>query len=320
MRKTISTAGRLMLAVAPVIMFLFACGKTDAGGSDGKVEFKTDMDKISYIIGYQIAQDFKSNNFTSIEVDRLTKAIDDVLGGKESAIPESDMQAEMQKFVGVLRAQQEGKTSEEKVDYKKVSYIIGFQIGTDFKNNKIEGLSTKLLGRAVSDVMGGKEPAIPAAEMDPIMEVFSNDLREKQMAEMEKQKAENTVEASVFLAENAAKSGIVTLADSLQYEILTTGSGPKPKAEDTVKVHYKGTFLDGSEFDSSYKRNEPAEFPVQGVIMGWQEALQLMPVGSKWKVFIPPALAYGEMGRPGIPPNKLLVFEMELLEIVAAAK
>lgn len=318
MRKTVINAGRFLTAFTPFVLLLFACGKTGAGS--GKVEIKTEMDKVSYIIGYQIAQDFKTNNVTGLEVEKITQSIDDALAGKESSIPEAEMSAEMKKFVGNLRAKQEGKTAEEVVDFGKVSTIIGFQIGTNFKDGNVEGINTKALGLAISDVLGGKESQVAVAAMDSIMNVFSTQLQAKQMAIAEKQRVDNAVEASTFLAENAGKEGIVTLPDSLQYQIITAGTGPKPKAEDTVKVHYRGTFIDGAEFDSSIKRNEPAEFPVQGVIMGWQEALKLMPVGSKWKVFIPPALAYGEMGRPGIQPNKLLIFEMELLSISDAPK
>jgi FKBP-type peptidyl-prolyl cis-trans isomerase len=130
----------------------------------------------------------------------------------------------------------------------------------------------------------------------------------------------NLTEGSAFLAGNKAKEGVTTTASGLQYSVEKMGSGAKPAASDTVRVHYRGTLLSGKEFDSSYKRNEPAEFPVNGVIAGWTEALQLMPVGSKWKLFIPAALAYGEQGRQGIPPNATLLFDVELLEIVSGTK
>ncbi len=119
-----------------------------------------------------------------------------------------------------------------------------------------------------------------------------------------------------FLAENAKKEGVKTTASGLQYKALKEGTGPKPKATDTVTVNYRGTFIDGKEFDSSYKRNQPATFPLNGVIKGWTEGLQLMPVGSKYMFYIPPALAYGERGYPGaVPPNSVLIFEVELLSI-----
>jgi FKBP-type peptidyl-prolyl cis-trans isomerase FklB len=137
------------------------------------------------------------------------------------------------------------------------------------------------------------------------------------MAEAKKAAAaENKTKGEAFLAENKKKEGVVTLPSGLQYKILKAGEGPKPTAEDSVKCNYRGTLIDGKEFDSSYKRNEPATFPVKGVIKGWTEALQLMPVGSKWQLFIPPDLAYGERGAGElIQPEATLIFEVELLSI-----
>jgi FKBP-type peptidyl-prolyl cis-trans isomerase FklB len=128
--------------------------------------------------------------------------------------------------------------------------------------------------------------------------------------------AKNKAEGQAYLAKNKTQPGVVTLPSGLQYKVLKAGQGKKPTAGDTVVCNYRGTFLNGTEFDSSYKRNQPASFPVGGVIKGWTEALQLMPVGSKWQLFIPPELAYGERGMPGaIPPNSTLIFEVELLSI-----
>ena len=129
--------------------------------------------------------------------------------------------------------------------------------------------------------------------------------------------SDNLIAASAFLAENARKPNITTLPDSLQYEVITEGTGAKPTTADKVNVHYHGTLLDGTVFDSSVERGEPIEFNLNGVIPGWTEVIQLMKTGAKWRVFIPPNLAYGPSGRPGIPPNALLTFEIELLGIVA---
>ena len=144
--------------------------------------------------------------------------------------------------------------------------------------------------------------------------------QEVQAAEQEalsKSAEESSAAGAAFMKENGARKGVVTTESGLQYEIVTAGDGAKPTADDTVEVHYRGTLTDGTEFDSSYKRNTPASFPVGGVIVGWQEALQLMPVGSKWKVFIPSNLGYGERGAGGsIGPNAALIFEVELLKIM----
>ena len=153
-------------------------------------------------------------------------------------------------------------------------------------------------------------------EMAEVMNKFQADLTARQQKEFSEQSARNREQASLFLAENAGKQGVTTLPDSLQYEVMTDGTGAVPKLSDTVKVHYRGSFLDGTVFDSS-KPDNPIELSVTGVIKGWTEALQLMKTGSKWKIYIPPELGYGERGYPpNIPPNALLIFEIELMEIV----
>ncbi len=148
-----------------------------------------------------------------------------------------------------------------------------------------------------------------------LMEV-QNEMRKKQQAEMQAAGEANKKEGDAFLAANKAKEGVVTLPSGLQYKILTQGTGPKPTATDSVVCNYRGTLINGTEFDSSYKRGEPATFPVSGVIKGWTEALQLMPVGSKWQLFVPSDLAYGERSPgPEIAPDSTLIFEVELLSI-----
>jgi FKBP-type peptidyl-prolyl cis-trans isomerase FklB len=137
---------------------------------------------------------------------------------------------------------------------------------------------------------------------------------------MKEEAGTNKKEGDDFLATNKGKEGVVTLPSGLQYKILKAGTGPKPTASDSVRCNYRGTFINGTEFDSSYKSGQPATFPVTGVIKGWTEALQLMPVGSKWQLFVPADLAYGERGRPGIEPNAALIFEVELLSIEAPDK
>ncbi|MCE5252543.1 FKBP-type peptidyl-prolyl cis-trans isomerase [bacterium] len=200
-------------------------------------------------------------------------------------------------------------------DIDKISYSIGTQIGTNFKQNKIE-INTDILARAISDVMTDQKMALTEEEMQAVLDKFQTDMRAKMEASRNDELAANQAKASAFLAQNAAKPGITTLPDSLQYEVITEGTGPKPKDTDTVKVHYTGYLEDGTEFDSSYKRNEPAEFPLNSVIPGWTEALKLMKTGAKYKIYLPPQLGYGARGNQVIPPNSLLIFEIELIEIV----
>ncbi len=213
-----------------------------------------------------------------------------------------------------------GKQKEGDVEFKdemdKVSYCIGVNIGSQISQNlKMGGVDVNpdILARAISDMIKELPPVLTQEEMQAIMDKFEAE----QMAENEEKMTANLVAASSFLHENSLKEGVTTLADSLQYEVITEGSGSIPKDTDTVKVHYRGTLLDGTEFDSSISRGEPAQFSVTGVIRGWTEALKLMKVGSKWKLYVPPAMGYGPNGSPPvIPPNSLLIFEVELLEIV----
>jgi FKBP-type peptidyl-prolyl cis-trans isomerase FklB len=202
-----------------------------------------------------------------------------------------------------------------KTKMDKVSYSIGLSMGNDFKSQKIK-LNISMLTRGIRDAMSGATPAISEEEMRTILSEFQQEV----MAKMEQQRKsageKNKKEGEAFLAANKTKEGVVTLPDGLQYKILKEGNGPKPTAGQTVTCHYRGTLIDGKEFDSSYKRNEPAQFALGQVIKGWTEALQLMPVGSKWQLFIPSELAYGERGAGQlIGPNATLIFEVELISI-----
>lgn len=216
--------------------------------------------------------------------------------------------------------QDSGKVS-FKTEIEKSSYVLGSQVGKSIKQLKDTGIELNLdmFNRAIRDVIADKNLALSDSEMATVMENFQQTMRAKEEEKMKKDQAENAAQASKFMAENAAKEGVFTLPDSLQYQVITDGAGPQPKPTDTVRVHYTGTFIDGKEFDSSRKPDrQPLEFTLgeQGMIPGFAEAVQMMKVGSKWKVFIPPKLGYGEYGRGQIGPNTLLIFEIELMEIV----
>jgi FKBP-type peptidyl-prolyl cis-trans isomerase FklB len=164
--------------------------------------------------------------------------------------------------------------------------------------------------------MTGKKAAMSEQEMRETLMALQQELATKRNAQMKELAEKNKKDGEAFLAENKTKPGITTLPDGLQYKVLADGKGASPKPGDKVRCHYSGTLIDGSEFDSSYKRGTPAEFESDKVIAGWREVLPMMKEGSKWQVFIPSNLAYGESGRPGIPPNAVLIFEMELISIV----
>lgn len=194
----------------------------------------------------------------------------------------------------------------------KVSYFIGSQIGGQFKNQGID-IEFDNFVQAIKDVLEGNEPKFNEEELNVAMQQFEAAMQKKAMAKAEEQKAAG----KQFLVDNGKRDGVVTTDSGLQYEVIVEGDGPKPVPTDNVNVHYHGTLVDGTVFDSSVERGEPITFGVQQVIKGWTEALQLMPVGSKWKLFIPSELAYGETGAGAdIGPGATLVFDVELLGIV----
>jgi FKBP-type peptidyl-prolyl cis-trans isomerase FklB len=198
----------------------------------------------------------------------------------------------------------------------KVSYAIGMQVGNNLARQGVE-VDPNVLVKGLTDAIAGKL-IMTDDEARAVLTQLQNDVRAK-MEEKAKLAAEtNKKEGDAFLAANKTKEGVVTLPSGLQYKILKEGTGPKPKASDTVTCNYRGTLINGTEFDSSYKRGQPAKFPVNGVIKGWTEALQLMPVGSKWQLFIPSDLAYGSQARSAeIGPNATLLFDLELLSTEA---
>jgi FKBP-type peptidyl-prolyl cis-trans isomerase FklB len=197
----------------------------------------------------------------------------------------------------------------------KASYAIGMNIGKGLHKDSVD-VDPAILLRGLKDGMAGGKTLLTDDEAKSAMVAIQADLRKKQEAKMAIAGDANKKEGDEFLAQNKTKEGVVTLPSGLQYKILKEGTGPKPSATDSVVCNYKGTLIDNTEFDSSYKRGQPATFPVGQVIKGWTEALQLMPVGSKWQVFVPSDLAYGPRAPGGaIGPNATLIFEIELLSI-----
>ena len=202
-----------------------------------------------------------------------------------------------------------------KTQKDKASYAIGLNLGKSLHKDSVE-VDPNILLRGLKDALAGSKTLLTDDEAKAAMVAIQADLRKKQEAKMEVVGDANKKEGDAFLAANKTKEGVVTLSSGLQYKILKEGTGPKPSATDSVVCNYKGTLLDNTEFDSSYKRGQPATFPVGQVIKGWTEVLQLMPVGSKWEVFVPSELGYGPRGAGGaIGPNAMLIFEIELLSI-----
>ncbi len=209
-------------------------------------------------------------------------------------------------------AQESTQLKDEK---DKVSYSIGLDIGNTFKKQNMD-ISLDALNAGLKDGVSGNKPLLNEEQVKETMTAYSKTMMEKQAAKNKEAAAKNGAEGEKFLAENKSKEGVKTTASGLQYKIVKEGDGPTPKETDTVVTHYRGTLLNGKEFDSSLARNEPATFPVNRVIKGWTEALQMMKVGSKYQLFIPASLAYGERGAgQDIGPNSTLIFDVELLEI-----
>ncbi|MBX7158605.1 MAG: FKBP-type peptidyl-prolyl cis-trans isomerase [Verrucomicrobiae bacterium] len=216
------------------------------------------------------------------------------------------------------------KNSQESVKLEtadeQASYSIGVDIGRNLKRST-EGLTLSELQAGLQDGFQSETNLMTDEAMQKVIMNYRTELIARRQAKQKIQATNNLAKAEAFLKENAKKEGIVTLPSGLQYQVLKEGTGPKPASTNVVTTEYVGTLIDGTEFDSSIKRGEPATFPVSGVIRGWTEALQLMKVGSKWKLFIPPNLAYGESGAGDkIEPNSALIFEVELLDIKGQEK
>jgi FKBP-type peptidyl-prolyl cis-trans isomerase len=215
-------------------------------------------------------------------------------------------------FAGTALAQD---TPEFKNQKEKLSYALGMDLGNQFKRQSVE-IDPDFLAKGLKDFLSGGKLLLTEQQVGAAIAEWQKDMKQKQQAQQAAAAEKNKAAAQEFLAKNKTAEGVVSLPSGLQYKIITNGAGQKPTLEDTVVCNYRGTLIDGTEFDSSYKRKEPVSFPVKGVIPGWTEALQLMPIGSKWMLFLPSNLAYGEQGAGNvIGPNAMLIFEVELLSI-----
>jgi FKBP-type peptidyl-prolyl cis-trans isomerase FklB len=203
---------------------------------------------------------------------------------------------------------------ELKTENDKINYSVGYRLGSDFKRQGVE-MQPNIVQKGIEDATSGGEALMTEQEMRTVMMNMANRLKAEQMEKMKQQGAENLKAAEAFLAENAKKEGVKTLDSGLQYKVIAAGEGKSPQKSDKVTVHYRGTLIDGSEFDSSHSRGKPATFGVDQVIPGWTEALQLMKEGDKWELYMPPKLGYGALGGGKIPPNSALIFEVELISV-----
>ncbi len=198
---------------------------------------------------------------------------------------------------------------------EKVSYCIGLEAGKNIKG-QFKDVDENLLKEGFADALGEKTPKLEREEIAKILQALQKQVQEQQKVFVEEIAQKNKTDGDAFLAKNKEKEGVITLSSGLQYKVLESGSGASPTMHDEVTVNYRGSLIDGTVFDSTYERNQPADFPVSRVIPGWSEALKLMKIGDKWQIFIPSYLAYGDNGYgPQIQPNSMLIFEMELVKI-----
>lgn len=210
-----------------------------------------------------------------------------------------------------------GEMAQPQNENDKISYSVGFQIGGDFKRQGVT-LNPDLIVKGIQDAIAGSEPLMAPSEMSKTLAELKRKIMNAQQEERRKAAEKNLAEGKRFLEDNAGKEGVKVLPSGLQYKVIKEGTGAMPKATDTVTVHYRGALIDGTEFDSSYSRGEPATFPLDRVIKGWTEGLQLMKEGGTSQLLIPPGLAYGEQGSGRVPPNSTLIFEVELISVKQA--
>lgn len=200
-------------------------------------------------------------------------------------------------------------------DKGKLSYAVGWDIGEDIQRRGAE-FDVETIIAAIRDSAAGKDPQVPAEQMVAMLTELQQKVRQEQAEAFQKLAEDNQAAANEFLEKNKTKNGIVVLPSGVQYRIIEEGEGARPGMEDTVKVHYRGSKINGHEFDSSFARGVPEEFPVNTVLRGWQEVLPLMKTGSTWQIFVPPELAFGARGNPPVGPNEALMFDLKLIEIV----
>jgi FKBP-type peptidyl-prolyl cis-trans isomerase FklB len=329
MRQGIITVPAL-LAIATMVT---ACHAPGAKQGTPPPAVTTDKQKTSYAIGVKTAQNLAEKLGLRGTGEFVARGFKDAFtGAKQLMTP-----TEIQDTIGAYQAQEAKKhvdltdtTSVKSSDPNSplktlgdhISYLCGANLASHIRAVQID-IDVDWLDQGITDQFSGKKLALTDAEIKSLVEGVDAEIRKKQQAaiqeQMTKMKAQgdkNEKEGAAFLAKNKKAPGVKTLADGLQYKVLKAGTGKKPKSTNSVVCNYRGTLIDGTEFDSSAKHGGPATFPVTGVIKGWTEALQLMPLGSKWRLFIPSSLAYGPTGAGGvIGPNATLIFDIELLKI-----
>jgi len=285
--------------------------------AQGTTTLDTEREKVSYMIGLDVGRSIAPVG-PDLDFAAFEKAIRNTIDAGKPMLSESETrevaQALMQR-IGARNGQAAPGAQPPAVDRTKVGYLVGADVGRSLAPIKGE-FELPVLLQAVRTVFDGGKPLLADADANAVREAFSARIQTKMQAQAAEIAGRNKAEGEAFLAKNKAEKGVFTTPSGLQYMILRQGAGQRPKPSDTVRVNYHGTLLDGTVFDSSYERGQPAEFALSQVIPGWTEGVGMMPVGGKYRFWIPASLAYGENGPPGIGPNATLMFDVELLGIV----
>ena len=292
-----------------LVMAVLVSACSQGGGAASSLD--TPEDSLAYSLGIDYASNLKRVGVSGLDTEAFNKALSDVLAGNDLEVTDKEASQMVRDFAAKINAP-DATEEDKKVTDKNTAYAFGVDYGKNLQQTGLEDFQTDAFASAINAAMTGGEDKKLLIAPEQAAKVI-----EAQFKALQAKKGEvNKVKGAEFLAKNKEREGITVTDSGLQYEVMTEGTGAIPTAEDKVSVHYHGTLIDGTVFDSSVERDQPATFPVTGVIQGWIEALQLMPTGSKWKLFIPSDLAYGERGsRGGIGPNETLIFEVELLGI-----
>lgn len=303
----------------------FALGLAVAAGAQAqdKTVLSSERDKVSYMVGLDVARSLDAIK-GDIDMAAFERAVQNAFQGNEPLLREAEAREVGQALMQVVAARRgqavpgQAPGADPKPPAKdKVGYLVGADVGRSLAPIK-EELDLAVTMQALRTALAGGTPLLDESEANSVRSTFSQRIQAKQQAEMAARGEKNKAEGDAFLEKNKQVKGVFTTPSGLQYMVLRQGAGQRPKVTDSVRVNYRGTLLDGTVFDSSYDRGQPAEFPLGGVIAGWQEGLGLMPIGAKYRLWIPGALGYGPRGTPdgSIGPNATLVFDVELLDIL----